>query len=728
MKFKSVCRSLFALVVVCILISGCCLTASARTPYHDYTYFSNSGMQQQSYAQPTSPSYDVETVIDWESLGLDLKLSKISDIFEWKDDLYVLDSGNSRVIVIGLADSKYEVKRIVTIKKDGEEIKLGNGQGIFVDADGRILIAVHDTGSIADKGDTESALIGMVYVCDNEGNIQHTINAPDSDVIPDGIQFRPINVVVNEHGQYFVLVDGSTRGTYKFSPDFEFLGFFGSQRVQVTLELYLEQAWRLILSDEQVKADERIVPTVFVNFDLSEDGFFYTIANPGEVLTTGNDHVMKLNSLSTNVLRNVGRVYGDPFVHVSTGGTDKTVFTDIAVDNDGFMYCLDVTRGRVFIYDQDSAVLGVMGAKSTSDTERQWGTFASPCAVEVYQDRVLVADDTNNTITVFRETDLMKNLRVAVKLTDEGFYEEAGPYWKNVLKYDSISGLANEGMSRYYNTLGDYSTAMEYAKRAYAQHTYSEIYKTSRDEALNKYFPFIMIGVVIVVLVPIFFTQRRLKKRRSQDEYVKKYNKYTYPMYCAMHPFKGFADLKYEKKYSVPIATLIVFMIFVAQVLYSTSSGFIWNPRVADITNINMLATFMTTVGVFVLYVICNWAVTTLFNGEGKFTEIWCFTAYAMIPFVIMRIPMIILSNFFTEDEMAFLSIVGVLMYIWLAATILMATMEVHQYSFMGTILALVVTVLAMVIVVCIAAIIYSLMLQMISFVTNLSNEIALRL
>jgi len=725
MKLKSVSRYLFALVAVCILISGSCLSVSAKTPYHDYTYFSNSGSQQTSHAQPTSPSYDVETVLDWESLGLKEKMSNVSDIFEKDGLLYVLDGGNSRVIVLELESGKYGIKRIVTFKQDGQEIKLGNAQGVFYTDDKRFLISVHDTGDISEN--KEDATIGYVYITDDEGNITGTITAPDSDVIPDGILFRPVNAIVDEHGQYFVLVDGSTRGTYQFDKDLNFMGFYGSQKVQVTIELYVEMAWRLVLSQEQIQTSERIVPTVFQNFDRSDDGYFYTIANPGDELTTGTDHVMKLNSLSTNVLRNAGRTYGDPFVYYSTKA-EKSVFTDIAVDSDGFFYCLDVTRGRVFVYNQDSAVLAIFGCKTTSDLEKQWGSFASPSAVEVYGNRVFVADDANNTITIFRETEMMNSLRSAVKLTEDGLYEEAGPVWMNVLKYDRLNGLANEGVAKYYNKLGDYKTAMEYAKTAYASRTYSEIYKSYRDEALNKYFPYIMAALVILIIVPIVINQRKMKKRSSQDEYVKHYTKLTYPLHCVFHPFKGFTELKYDKKTSLLFANIIVIAIFVSQVLYFTCSGFIWNPAVADINNVNIPATFMTTVGAFFLFIICNWAVTTLFNGEGKFTEIWCFTAYALIPIVLMRVPMILLSNFFTADEMAFLGIISALMYIWLVVTILMATMEVHQYSFMGTVTALLITAVGMILVISIAAIVYSLMLQMISFVGNVSNEIALRL
>ena len=725
MKLKSVSRYLLALVAVCILISGSCITASAKTPYHDYTYQSNS-LFQANEAQTTSPGYDVETVIDWESLELDTPMKGVADIYERDGLLYVLDSKNNRVVVVGLEDARYKVKRIVPIRdKEQKPVELGNAQGVFVDEKGRILVAVHDIGDFSDK--KEDATTGMVYICDSEGVIQNVINPPKSDVIPKGIHFRPVNVVVDEHGQYFVLVDGSTRGTYQFSEDLEFLGFFGSQRVQVTPQLYLEMAWRLVLSQEQTNASERIVPTVFQNFDLSDDGFFYTIANPGEALTTGTDHVMKLNSLSKNVLRYPGLVYGDPQVYYdSTAG--KTFFTDIAVDNDKFMYCLDTSRGRIFVYNQDSQVMTIMGGKTTSDLEKQWGSFASPSAVEVYKDRVLVADDANNTITVFRETPYMNSMRIATRLTEDGRYEESGPHWKDALKYDSLSWIANEGMAKYYNAIGEYDKGMEYAECAYSPRVYSQIYKSYRDEKLNKYFPIIMAAVAVLIIVPIVINQRKMKKRSSQDEYVKHYTKFTFPFYCIMHPFKGFAELKYEKKTSLVFANVIVALIFISQVLYQTCSGFIWNPSVADIANLNILSVFLTTVGTFFLYIVCNWAITTLFNGEGKFTEIWCFTAYAMLPMVLMRLPMILLSNFFTEDEMAFLHIVSVLMYIWLAVTILMATMEVHQYSFMGTIGALFFTVVAMIVVVSIVAIIYSLMLQMISFFSNLSNELVLRL
>jgi len=125
--------------------------------------------------------------------------------------------------------------------------------------------------------------------------------------------------------------------------------------------------------------------------------------------------------------------------------------------------------------------------------------------------------------------------------------------------------------------------------------------------------------------------------------------------------------------------------------------------------------------------VLCNWAVSTLADGEGKFGEIWIFTAYALLPLVISLFALTLLSNTFSLDESAFLGIAQTIAYLWTGINLLMSMREVHQYTTGKTILISLATALGMYLLLLIMTIAYSMFTQLISFIGMIYNELRLR-
>ncbi|MEG0229393.1 MAG: Yip1 family protein, partial [Oscillospiraceae bacterium] len=275
---------------------------------------------------------------------------------------------------------------------------------------------------------------------------------------------------------------------------------------------------------------------------------------------------------------------------------------------------------------------------------------------------------------------------------------------------------------------GEYEKSLDFAQKSFYWTGYSLAFKEYRDTTVANIFPFILLAAVILILAPIIFTQIKAKKYKSSEEYTIHRNKTQYLKYCLFHPFKAYGDMKYEKKGSVTYATIIILIVVVIEILSRTVVGFLYNPSVAKILYFNFAATVLSTLGGFFLWTLCNWAITTLFDGEGKFSEIWVFSAYAFMPRIVCMIPIIILSRLVTQDELQFIGIMEVLMYIWIGVSIIMAIKEVHQYSMKKTFLAIIFTIFGMVLVVCIGAIVYSMFVQLISFVSNIFNEISLRI
>jgi hypothetical protein len=199
----------------------------------------------------------------------------------------------------------------------------------------------------------------------------------------------------------------------------------------------------------------------------------------------------------------------------------------------------------------------------------------------------------------------------------------------------------------------------------------------------------------------------------------------SYVKHVIFHPFDGFYDLKYEKRGSLPVAILIITALALVNIFTRLLTGYTYNtfsPEWLDV------GTELLSVAIpYILFCVCNWAVTTLMEGEGRLREIFIYTAYAMVPTVIFGAAFIILSNVLVIKEVAFLKLVLTLGSVWSAFLVFTGTMTTHQYTVRKTIMTFILIVIAMFLILFVFALFFTLIDRFLSFVNTVYNEIAIR-
>jgi tetratricopeptide (TPR) repeat protein len=476
--------------------------------------------------------------------------------------------------------------------------------------------------------------------------------------------------------------------------------------VDLTLKVLLDHFWKNFLSDEAAEGVSRTVPVEFISFCIDKKDFIFTIRKGNEV---NSGQVRKLNAKGDNVLDDT-KVFGDR--------TDSALLADLVVDDEGFITIIDSGTGRVMQYDPDGELLYAFAGKGS-----QAGTFSTPAAVESIGDSLLVLDKDRGLITLFTPTEFAKNVRLGTLLYRDGRYKEAMEPWQAVLTRDNNYALANIGMGKIYEGLGDYPAAMDYYEKGDVKNFYSDAFEKNRADLLRENFALVMLAVLIVIAVPMVLLNR---KPVAKERYTGGRLKRKYPFYCLLHPLTGYDDLKSERSGSFWLATLIVAALFLVSVLAHQLTGFAFNTNRTD--ELNLWVILCSTVGVFIAFVTCNWAVTTIMDGEGSFGEIWVFSAYALVPLVLFNGALIVLSNVLTLDEATFYYAIQWIGYGWTAICMFIAIREVHQYTLVKTLVTLAITFAGLVIVVVIAAIVYSVFGQLISFISTIWSEITLHL
>ena len=222
------------------------------------------------------------------------------------------------------------------------------------------------------------------------------------------------------------------------------------------------------------------------------------------------------------------------------------------------------------------------------------------------------------------------------------------------------------------------------------------------------------------------YITRRLKKLTDKSTYVRFRDTLKYSLYVIFHPADGFWDLIHAKRGSYAAANFIVILTLLTSVWRLRFTSFVvmnvhWE-------EVNIFEEFASILIPLLIFCVCNWALTTLFDGKGHLGDIYMGSAYALTPYPLIQIPIIILSNIVTKDEAAFYDVFNTISIIWCAVFIFMAIMMIHQYGFGKTLLFTVFTIFGMLIFIFIMLLFFSMISQGINYFVSLGREVIFRL
>lgn len=198
-----------------------------------------------------------------------------------------------------------------------------------------------------------------------------------------------------------------------------------------------------------------------------------------------------------------------------------------------------------------------------------------------------------------------------------------------------------------------------------------------------------------------------------------------YALYVIVHPFDGFWDLKHEKRGSMAAAHVIVFMTLMTTLWIKQFSGFLFVK--VDWESVNVWSEMAQVLLPLIIWCVSNWCLTTLFDGLGSLSDVYITTAYALTPYVLIQIPLIIMSNVITVDEGALYTFFSSVSIVWCAALLVIGMMQTHDYTMGKTILAIFASLLGMVIIIVLCLLIFSMTSEAIGYVVTLIREIMVR-
>jgi len=707
MKRTTVLKRVVILVaVLATLFSLSATVSAARVPTDAYTYWQK-GDTGAKEAVTIRPLYTAEEVIDGNTLGIGAMVSPKYMAVDNNGFLYVLDSGNGRIVVL---DTDMTVlQTIEEVYQDGEAIPFMGAGGLSVTKD-HLYIA-----------DTDG---GRVLVCSRSLNVEQVITKPDSYLIPENFPFKPTRVVCDNKGFLYVLCEGSYYGTMMFTDTYEFLGFYGANLVEGdVLSAIKEWFQSIFMTDAKQEGTTKKLPYQVTDVTLGPDGFLYTSTEGGQWSFTRGE-IRKMGPGGGNILKfssNLSSMDADDFRFTDMEYNYNTLNTRItpaiaglSVDADGFIYAVDRATGKILIYDQMCNLLTTFGGGIGTGT--QLGTFVTPVSVVGNGEEVYVLDTIHASITVFRLTEFGRKVRQADILSLDGDHAQAKPLWQEVLEQEQNYQIALVGLGKAALGERDYETAMEYAQLGLDQETYISAFKSTQSKFLEKNFIWLFFGILLAIVgLSVFFIISR-----KREIVLVRHEQLRHATSVLTHPFVSFNSIRQTPRLSMWIPTAILFLFFLGKMAEKEYAGFMY---VLPSKESSLLFTLIGTVGLAVLGVFCNWGISVLFEGKGKLKQCYCALCYCLVPQIVGSIAYVALTYLVVPTGGSVLTIVQMIITIITVIWLLLAITIVHEFSFFKAIGALIGTILAMCLVGFIAFLLVVLAQDVVTFVGNLFKE-----
>lgn len=214
-----------------------------------------------------------------------------------------------------------------------------------------------------------------------------------------------------------------------------------------------------------------------------------------------------------------------------------------------------------------------------------------------------------------------------------------------------------------------------------------------------------------------------LQKIDFKEEFI------NYPFYIISSPFKGFSDLKYEKRGNSCFAVVMMVVISILAIADNLYKGFVLSGGYyTENKQINATYIILMAIAPVVLFVVANWSITCITNGNGKMRDIFMVYAYALYPKVILSIIGLIASNIVTMDESALALFFYSFGSVAFAFYLFIGLIIIHEYNFTQGILMTIFTIVSMCIIVFVVALFLTLSNEVITFFKTIYQEIMLRL
>ena len=661
--------------------------STENVPYQTYTLGTDNRLVK------TQTAYIPVGNLSFTYMGEDLSLTQAQDIYYKSNMLYVANSQSKMVFV---SDMHGNVERIIrklyTDNTHTDSIDLKNPTGVF-EKDSYIYIADRELQS--------------VYKVNTNDEIELTITKPESELYGKDTPYVPTKVAVGDNGTIYVVSEGTSTGVIEINYAGEFVGFLGINTVSESFSAFM---YSLLYGNENTA---RTKPASPLNLALGEKSSILTINS-----TVNTETIKRLNIDGQNTFRE------DAYYPAVT-------LSDITMGSNNYIYAVS-SNGDVYEYDRNGNLLFNFSVKDSSLTQ-VLGMLSNPTGLIVDDnENIYILDSQYNVLTIYQKTIFVSMVHRAMNLYNEGKYSESKPMFEEILRQNTSFKVAHSALGMALYKEANYEKALEEFEIAKDKTGYSNAFWEIRNIYIqnNSALVFSLIGGLLVLLLVIRILNKKtkvfvpLKEKLGKLKEKKIPGELAYSFHILKHPKDTFFGVKREGKASYISATIIFLIFILFYIIHQYLQGYLFKQ---DFGRQGLTINVLTVVGVIILYILMNFLISTLNDGEGKFRDIYVSTIYSLIPYIILILPLTLISHFLTYNEQVVYTLYMFVIYFWCGINLIMSISEIHNYGFWETIKCILLTAFAMVIFVLFVMLIYTFLSQLLDFISSIIKEVSFR-
>jgi len=640
-------------------------------PYRTFT------LGEYQFLTPTQTAY---TPVGF--FGSEISLNGPEDIFYFNSKFYVADSGNQRIL---------ELNQKGELLREFINSEFQKPTGVFVNEEYLF---------VADKDARKVFRIDL----DTEEIVQR-IEKPTSPIFGKNNSFVPIKVAVGTNDSIYIVGEGSTSGIIQMNYAGEFVGYLGINTVEISIR---KKLYNFFVKDADLASSRPSAPT---NVALGAKG---------SILTTNNnvkERFKRLNISGVNTLRD--ETY-----------YPKVDLADIWMNEEGFIYMV-ANSGEVFEYDSEGNLIFYFNTKDITLKQTLGLTSQASGIVTDADGNLYILDKIYNNVQIYQRTVFVDLVHEAVNLYNNGRYLESKPLWEEILRQNSSFALAHSALGAALTKEGKFEEALNEFYDAKDYEGYSNAFWEIRNLAIQKYLTlwfFIFVSAIILykILKKVFRTLPVYERFLARKESLKEkplLNQIGVAFKIIRHPLDVVYLVKRKKQGSYLSGILILLLYLVVYLLNAYGSSFLFRYPFLG----NVLTDFFTILAIFMLYVFVNYLVSTFFDGEGSFKTIFIVSCYAMIPAIVLTVPMTLLSYVLTYNEAFVIDLFNFVISNWTIILLIISIKEVHNYTGWETVFSILLIIFGIIILIILGLLIYSFIGQLFDFIISIIKEVIYR-
>jgi hypothetical protein len=281
--------------------------------------------------------------------------------------------------------------------------------------------------------------------------------------------------------------------------------------------------------------------------------------------------------------------------------------------------------------------------------------------------------------------------------------------------------------------LQDYDNALTYYQLARDQRGYSNAYWEVRNQFLltngNVLVLFLLIGLLFFAIrrfIPGFvILSQKVATITSKTHAPTWLKELRFPFKVFQKPVDGYDDLKRHQEFSSRAAWIYLGLFFFTYIIWIYETNFLFNGIIpSDINIIEQL------IGVFIpfgLWVISNYLVCSIRDGDGKFSEVFQASSLTLLPMIITFPILTIISQGLTLNEAFIYDLIYGIGVSFTVIYFFIMVKEIHFYDLKPTVKNILITIFTAVMLLAMTLVIVFLLGEVVDLISDIFQEVSSR-